>query len=62
VLAEPHLDSAVFTGPRGQVRNPAPVSGPEHVERVCDAARERWPRAYARDDEEEDLERDASVS
>ena len=38
-------------GPRGEVRYIAPVSGPEHAERVCDAARERWPRAYARYDE-----------
>jgi DNA-binding SARP family transcriptional activator/ABC-type branched-subunit amino acid transport system substrate-binding protein len=38
-------------GPRAEVRYIAPVSGPEHAERVCDAARERWPRAYARYDE-----------
>jgi hypothetical protein len=27
------------------------VSGPEHAKRVCDAARKRWPGAYARYDE-----------
>jgi DNA-binding SARP family transcriptional activator/ABC-type branched-subunit amino acid transport system substrate-binding protein len=37
--------------PRGEVRYIAPVSGPEHAERVCDAARKRWPRAYAGYDE-----------
>ena len=38
-------------GPSLEVRYIAPVSGPEHAERVCDAAREQWPRAYARYDE-----------
>jgi len=37
--------------PRGEVRYIAPVSGPEHAERVCAAARKRWPSAYARYDE-----------
>ena len=47
----PPSPSRAPDGPRGEVRYIAPVSGPEHAERVCDAARERWPRAYARYDE-----------
>ena len=33
-------------GPRGEVRYIAPVKDREHAERVCDAARNRWPEAY----------------
>jgi hypothetical protein len=48
---DPPEPSRAPDGPHGEVRYIAPVSGPEHAERVCDAARERWPRAYARYDE-----------
>ena len=48
---DPPEPSRAPDGPHGEVRYIAPVSGPEHAERVCDAARERWPRAYAGYDE-----------